>query len=79
MRMLDVSRARDLTVLVYRLQARLGWTQVAELSSHTDQVTGLAISSDTRRLCVSAWDGRVSIWCLGIDLNCQTLETYCSW
>ena len=69
MRMLDVSRFRDLTVLVYRLQARLGWTQVAELSSHTDQISSIAISSDSSQLCAAAWDGKVSIWCLGINLN----------
>ena len=46
-----------------------GWDQVASLSSHTDQISSIAINSDTSKLCASAWDGKVSIWCLGINLN----------
>ena len=73
----------DHSLLVYRHQedsrGRRGWSQVAELSAHTDQISSIAISSDNSQLCAAAWDGRVSIWCLGINLNCQTLETYCSW
>ena len=60
----------DHSLLVYRHQQdRRGWSQVAELSAHTDQISSIAISSDTSQLCAAAWDGKVSIWCLGINLN----------
>ena len=65
-------------LLVYTHQHRRGWTQVASLSAHTDQIASIAINSDTSQLCAAAWDGKVSIWCLGINLNCQTLTTFCS-
>ena len=65
--------ARDHSLLVYTHQDRRGWTQVASLSAHTDQITGIAISSDTSLVCASAWDGKVSIWCFGIKLDRQFL------
>lgn len=51
-------------LLVYTHQHRRGWTQVASLSAHTDQIASIAINSDTSQLCAAAWDGKVSIWCL---------------
>merc|ERR1711974_37676 len=50
----------DHSLLVYRYQQdRRGWSQVAELSAHTDQISSIAISSDTSQLCAAAWDGKV--------------------
>ena len=57
------------------------WGEVASLSSHTDQVSDLAINHQNNLLAAAAWDGRVSIWSLGIqypvsNVNFNTSHTF---
>ena len=56
----------DTDILVYRSNSGTGWREVAKLKHHTDQISGLAISPDSKRLAACGWDGVVSIWSLGL-------------
>ena len=49
---------------LYRYKDR-AWSQLASLSSHTDQVTCIAINSQDNLIATAAWDGRVCIWSAG--------------
>ena len=49
---------------LYRYKDR-AWSQLASLSSHTDQVTCIAINSQDNLFATAAWDGRVCVWSAG--------------
>ena len=58
----------DTDILVYRSNSGTGWREVARLKHHSDQISGLAISPDSKRVAACGWDGVVSIWSLGLLL-----------
>merc|ERR1719189_2860587 len=55
----------DCSILVYRFTRGKSWSPAGKLQHHTDQVTGLGISSDGTKLASCGWDGLVCIWSLG--------------
>jgi len=55
---------QDFSVLVYTSNTGTGWREAARLQHHSDQISGVSISSDSRRLVSCGWDGLVCVWSL---------------